>query len=258
MQEFHWAPQRRKNTKKRIIKQCVNCISEDKIWWEITCNGTAIRYQCPYKLARKLRNSHWTLHTRRWSSPAWGLIKDHLGVPDAEGLLQLLAPLLDLQDTAAQIWAQRGIKKSSVINRTFDEVINVSFKCFIWLLRGVCYSFFYAKGCCTICDVKDLWSNCHLQDFKKQEKKNALPWNRSSDRLPPEPTAGSKTLLFAPLLGSQPHQSLSVKEMLILHFDWTLKFKMPFSGHLLYMPVLLTSQMTGLTLLGVDSWSAVN
>lgn len=43
-------------------------------------------------------------------------------------------------------------------------------------------------------------------------KKKGIPWSRSSDRPPPEPTAGSKTLLFAPLLGSQPHQSLSVKK----------------------------------------------
>lgn len=46
----------------------------------------------------------------------------------------------------------------------------------------------------------------------KSQGKNELPWSRSSDRLPPEPTAGSKTLLSAPLLGSQPRQSLSVNK----------------------------------------------
>lgn len=71
---------------------------------------------------------------------------------------------------------------------------------------------------CPVGDVKDLWLNCAACMTSKEDEKESrggkkgLPWNRSSDRPPPEPTAGSKTLLFAPLLGSQPHQSLSVNK----------------------------------------------
>lgn len=99
MQEF-WLSSRKNKTKKKKPRRMLLAVVKIKSGGKFYVNGRAIRYQCPQKTEKVALN---IAYAELVFTSTRGLIETLLGVPDAEGLLQLLAPLLDLKDTATQI-----------------------------------------------------------------------------------------------------------------------------------------------------------